>query len=241
MLNHFPFYYSGDDDYVSPRQYDLLRRQEELRRRRALEMRENKRRLAYERELRRRLEEEEEYKQQLAEEERLRQLRAKELQMNKKSKKKVDYRVVPGWDGLLYRVPVVVEDDDADIFSESKVNAKRNKNDCKTKNGPRVRWHSSLETTDEEVSSESDDESYTTAPEPPRQVNPSVLKPSTKSRQSKSDTKNGRNCRRQRVTVVVEDASDSEYEDDDLRSPWRNRRPAPGQWLEPVDTVFDRE
>lgn len=36
------------------------------------------------------------------------------------------------------------------------------------------------------------------------------------------------------VTVVVEDASDSECEDDS-RSPWRNRRPGPGQWIEPVE------
>lgn len=35
-------------------------------------------------------------------------------------------------------------------------------------------------------------------------------------------------------TVVVEDASDSECEDELLSSPWRNRRPSPGQWMEPI-------
>lgn len=34
--------------------------------------------------------------------------------------------------------------------------------------------------------------------------------------------------------VVVEDASDSECEDEVLNSPWRNRRPSPGQWMEPI-------
>lgn len=35
--------------------------------------------------------------------------------------------------------------------------------------------------------------------------------------------------------VVVEDASDSEDEDDILKSVWRNRRPSPGNWMEPVE------
>jgi hypothetical protein len=37
-----------------------------------------------------------------------------------------------------------------------------------------------------------------------------------------------------KITVIVEDASDSEYEDD-FKSLWRNRRPSPGQWMEPVE------
>lgn len=41
--------------------------------------------------------------------------------------------------------------------------------------------------------------------------------------------------KRKRVTVIVEDASDSEYDDDDYNSPWRNRIPSPGQWIEPVE------
>ena len=35
--------------------------------------------------------------------------------------------------------------------------------------------------------------------------------------------------------IVVEDASDSEGEEEILTSPWRNRRPSPGQWMEPVE------
>ena len=41
--------------------------------------------------------------------------------------------------------------------------------------------------------------------------------------------------RRSKVTVIVEDASDSEYENDEMNSVWRNRRPSPGQWMEPID------
>jgi len=38
-----------------------------------------------------------------------------------------------------------------------------------------------------------------------------------------------------RVTVVVEDASDDESDQESLKSVWRNRRPSPGQWMEPID------
>merc|ERR1712187_1104792 len=36
------------------------------------------------------------------------------------------------------------------------------------------------------------------------------------------------------ITVLVEDASDSEYEEDEKEAIWRNRHPSPGQWMEPV-------
>jgi len=40
--------------------------------------------------------------------------------------------------------------------------------------------------------------------------------------------------RTRRITITVEDASDSECEDE-FDSPWRNCRPSPGQWIEPVE------
>ena len=40
--------------------------------------------------------------------------------------------------------------------------------------------------------------------------------------------------RTRRITITVEDASDSECEDE-FDSPWRNLRPSPGQWIEPVE------
>merc|ERR1712070_937424 len=40
---------------------------------------------------------------------------------------------------------------------------------------------------------------------------------------------------KKRVTIIVEDASDSETEDDEYKSVWRNRRPSPGKWKEPVE------
>lgn len=49
---------------------------------------------------------------------------------------------------------------------------------------------------------------------------------------SSSRTKKGG---KKRVTIIVEDASDSEEEDNFSKSPWHNRRPSPGEWMEPVE------
>lgn len=61
-----------------------------------------------------------------------------------------------------------------------------------------------------------------------------------KKKKKKKKYKKGQNTeamkktKKKRVTIIVEDASDSENEDD-FNSPWRNRRPSPGQWIEPVE------
>jgi hypothetical protein len=51
----------------------------------------------------------------------------------------------------------------------------------------------------------------------------------------KAKSKNGKDKKEKKIAVVVEDASDSEY-NDEYKSPWRNRRPSPGQWMEPVES-----
>eukprot|EP00934_Nitzschia_sp_Nitz4_P003005 Nitzschia sp. Nitz4//scaffold66_size103028//25257//26051//NITZ4_004493-RA/size103028-processed-gene-0.26-mRNA-1//-1//CDS//3329556335//2995//frame0 len=55
------------------------------------------------------------------------------------------------------------------------------------------------------------------------------------SRSMKKDKKSKKKNSK-KVTIIVEDASDSEAEDFYM-SPWRNRRPSPGQWLEPVEAL----
>jgi len=42
-------------------------------------------------------------------------------------------------------------------------------------------------------------------------------------------------------SIMVEDASDSELEDDRNRSVWCNRRPSPGEWMEPVQQKISNE
>jgi len=61
----------------------------------------------------------------------------------------------------------------------------------------------------------------------------------TKFSEQKSDEyqkKKSSKPRRRRVTITVEDASDSEYEDE-YSSVWRNRRPSSGEWMEPVNCI----
>lgn len=43
--------------------------------------------------------------------------------------------------------------------------------------------------------------------------------------------------RKNKAIPVVEDASDTEQENEELKSVWRNRRPSPGEWMEPVVSV----
>ena len=57
-------------------------------------------------------------------------------------------------------------------------------------------------------------------------------------KKSCKNSKKGRKKNRKKITITVEDASDSEY-DDDFSSPWRNRRPGPGEsWIEPVEQHY---
>ena len=51
----------------------------------------------------------------------------------------------------------------------------------------------------------------------------------------KNAVKKTKKPRRKKVTITVEDASDSECEEENTNSVWRNRRPSPGEWLEPVE------
>jgi hypothetical protein len=53
----------------------------------------------------------------------------------------------------------------------------------------------------------------------------------------KNETVAPKSSKRKKITVIVEDASDSEYEDDEMHSVWRNMRPCPlagESWMEPV-------
>ncbi|KAG7346835.1 hypothetical protein IV203_005904 [Nitzschia inconspicua] len=66
-------------------------------------------------------------------------------------------------------------------------------------------------------------------------IDPEIDNITTIATNTKKDmkSKNGKK-KKKKITVIVEDASDSEYEDE-FKSPWRNRRPSPGEWMEPVE------
>jgi len=56
-------------------------------------------------------------------------------------------------------------------------------------------------------------------------------------RRRRSSSSGKKKKKKQKVTVVVENASDSESEEDEYKSAWRNRRPSPGEWMEPVNII----
>ncbi|KAG7364532.1 hypothetical protein IV203_037734 [Nitzschia inconspicua] len=65
-------------------------------------------------------------------------------------------------------------------------------------------------------------------------IDPEIDNITTKATNTKKDKKSKNGKKKKKITVIVEDASDSEYEDE-FKSPWRNRRPSPGEWMEPVE------
>jgi len=106
----------------------------------------------------------------------------------------------------------------------------------------RANHTTSDQTTDEESSSEFGAEDAPLQPTPPSSFASSSrvripIRPPFMTRKRSNDNRNSK-----KVTVVVEDASDSESEEDEYpsaSSPWRNRFvPSPGQsWMEPVKSA----
>ena len=136
------------------------------------------------------------------------------------------YRLVRGMDGNIYRVPVP---------SSRKARSRKTQ---KPQRGPQQTKGVS---TDKEKLSGSAQEtlreinSFETEQEVRSQPVAASRRSFSKSQKTTGKTPKGLKTKK-RVTIIVEDASDSETEDE-LHSPWRNRRPSPGEWMEPVEGV----
>jgi hypothetical protein len=68
---------------------------------------------------------------------------------------------------------------------------------------------------------------------------PNEMKTIKSSSRTPPKSKKNSTAKKTRIQVIVEDASDSETEDEFYNSPWRNRRPSPGAWIEPVEYFQD--
>lgn len=133
-------------------------------------------------------------------------------QKQQQSSNDKNYRLIRGPDGRVYRVQVEQEP---------------TKSEETTKRPAGPSWFPRANDDEEPVEKEDDDEaSYA-----------SMRIPIRKSFSSGQRKRSSGKKRKQKVTVVVEDASDSESEDKYYKSSWRNRRPSPGQWMEPVNTT----
>lgn len=247
MLNS-PFLSPYDDDsrYChTPQSYKQLMRQkvhdEELRRHRAREV-EYRRLLAAEAMRRRGAVEEELARRRKIKEERAFHEKnlAEKRRQNMASRRHLSepsYQVVRGIDGRFYRVPIEMEPAVPTVQQEPSAVKEETKfphRIVRGRDGRLYRVASPAVANDESppeiiIPTLSVPEVSTNASERPLQMkkNEDPI-PKLKNEMSKKPS-------RRRVDVIVEDASDSEYEDKDLNSVWRNRRPSPGEWMEPVE------
>jgi hypothetical protein len=234
---------------------DKLRERQEYRRllRQRREEEEEYRGRAQEAEMMRRLEEDERRQQFLAS-----RMRAPHVD-EKKEDEPEQHRVVQGPDERLYRMPVgFTHRDEPTVTKESprKTNPKRTPaaeppEQYRIVRGPDESLYrvpaSFIQSIDE---LETEEKSPSTSPilrtqarrmqKPAMETNENVtpnLYYDTSRAAAASSAEQAKPLPRKsskRVTIIVEDASDSEAEEE-FKSVWRNRRPSPGEWMEPVE------
>jgi len=147
------------------------------------------------------------------------------------------YQLVRGSDGRVYRVQVGTKQ----VPIQSKSSRSEDVGPLDKEDGPTDRsFHGSLNDIRDAKNVEEKDSS------PAKEVTKSASFTTILSENEESKaipvmvSKKGRTGTKKttRIQVIVEDASDSETEDEFYNSPWRNRRPSPGAWIEPVE-FFD--
>jgi hypothetical protein len=234
----------GDYYYVSPREYarlqqqqayekEMLRRQLAYRRQLALKEEEDRRRAAYERELARQMQE------KLAAEE------ANKRREQARQSAGQQYQIVRGPGGYLYRVPVEVEEEveylrgpDGRLYKvvlpkSSAASATVQPAVAASKTARTIPIVKEAETANSATMKEQ--QSPTVVAPANQSETPKKQRVEISNERNEIEVKVNKKSKRKKITVVVEDASDSEYEDDDLKSVWRHRVPSPSEsWMEPV-------
>ena len=248
MLNS-PFLTPYDDDsryFQMPQSYRQMMRQkaydEELRRRRAREV-EYRRQLAAEAMQRRAFEEELARRHKIKEEKALQEQNlAEKRRQNMASRRnhsEPSYKVVRGLDGRLYRVPIKMESKMPTVEQEPSTTAEETKVPYCIVRGCDGRLYRVA--TPAVTNDKSPPEAIIpTASVPKVSINASERPLQMKENEDSAPKlmgKESNKTRRQRETVIVEEASDSENEDEELNSVWRNRRPSPEEWMEPVESM----
>jgi len=135
------------------------------------------------------------------------------------------YELMRGPDGRVYRVPVGVKRvpvPPRHILQKVHPSKKENRSPL----------NKSMENVQKQTEFEANMMTAKDVPPEEREESKQIAKKAKKTKKSRSGKK-------KRIQVIVEDASDSETEDEFYKSPWRNRRPSPGAWIEPVE-FFER-
>ena len=135
------------------------------------------------------------------------------------------YELMRGPDGRVYRVPVGVKRvpvPPGHILQKVHPSKKENRSPL----------NKSMDNVQKQTEFEANMMTAKDVPPEEREESKQIAKKAKKTKKSRSGKK-------KRIQVIVEDASDSETEDEFYKSPWRNRRPSPGAWIEPVE-FFER-
>jgi len=158
---------------------------------------------------------------------------------------KIGYQLVRGPYGLLYRVPVVYDEAEEESIEDQHLGTSESDSEDEREKPTKLNGSPKKELPFQRVNSEevlpvSGVEAPGTIQTVPRAEPKSLLSHDKDEhvitiRRQKSKPGDGTSRQRKKITVIVEDASDSEDEDNELRSVWRNRRPSPGQWMEPIE------
>lgn len=236
-----PIYYGDTIDYISPWKVERMREIEEERRRRAaLEY-------AY-RERERAIQEQErqenflKHRQQQQEQEEDWNRRQKQKQISRQQQQQqqhqqhssddafgsdLQYRIVLGPGGYLYRAPIKQEKVTASGIDESQKVSKLTPNvDFVDDEAETIFVTPSSSSSAIKIINDKNNRFIT-------KNNGEEEPPGTP--KADNTTKKSLKCWNHDGVVVVEDASDSESVDnDDLKSIWRNRLPSHGEWMEPV-------
>lgn len=177
------------------------------------------------------------------------------MSVEKQSKEEVEpnyaiveqnYAIVRGKDGRLYRILLTGGDDDSHNVARNDswyklskpetatVKDKENMKNTKTNiHGSRKERNITKDTKDERLT-------FISTDAPNKRTTPSERSATLQIEKMKAKIDNSvkeiipKEDHRAAFAVTVEDASDSENEDDNLHSIWCNRQPSPGQWMEPV-------
>jgi hypothetical protein len=213
---------------------------EELRRRRAGEV-EYRRQLSEA--LQRRAFEEELARRRKTKEEKALAEKRRQSMASRRHHSEPSYQVIRGLDGLFYRVPIEMAPEVSTVQQEPSAMKEEKEAPHWIVRGRDGRFYrvTSPAVTDDKSPPE-DIIPTASVPEVDPEVVASALERPLKMKENtdpapKPKCTKSKKPRRHRVTVIVEDASDSEYEDEALNSVWCNRRPSPGEWMEPVESM----
>lgn len=236
MLSHDfygrPIYSDDTIHYISPWKLERMRDIEEQRRcRAALEYAYRERERAVQEQecqkqvLKYRQQQEEDWKRRRQQQQLLRQ--QQQHQQQQPPGPELQYRIVLGPDGYLYRIPINPETMKSSETEELRKARKTSPSvgyvNEKTES---LSVSPSLSSSVKIVMNDKNNRFDTTS-------NDEGETPGT----PKADNTTKKNIK-VKGNVVVEDVSDSESEDDDdWKSIWRNRLPSPGEWMEPVPNL----